>query len=210
MAYGHYYPSHKKRLHLFAQKGDTRASKYLQLATPVCSASGIDITFEEVLHTSNASATEDEGSVKDVLSGSNDLWVVAHGTDASTEDPTVMASIPHIPTRGRGPYKKKMPRTVTPDERDGVIEMVEAIGEAYRRAQIRGPEDPVYLYMKLPRYRHSTLSMVRFLQKNDDEFRPGAWFVKSKYVTVQNPTTFNKVIDRVEQQVNGFKWASWY
>lgn len=28
MAYGHHYPSHKKCLHLFAQKGDTRASKY--------------------------------------------------------------------------------------------------------------------------------------------------------------------------------------
>lgn len=53
IAYGHYYPSHTKRLHLFAQKGDKIASKYIQLATPVCSAYGIDVTFEEVSHTSH-------------------------------------------------------------------------------------------------------------------------------------------------------------
>ncbi len=50
IAYSFYYPSHKKRVHLFAQKGDKMASKYVQLATPVCSTYGIDVTFEEVSH----------------------------------------------------------------------------------------------------------------------------------------------------------------
>lgn len=50
IAYRFYYPSHKKRVHLFAQKEDKMASKYVQLATPVCSAYGIDVTFEEVSH----------------------------------------------------------------------------------------------------------------------------------------------------------------
>lgn len=58
VAYGYYHPSHQKRLHLFAQKGDTRASKQLQLAKQVCSAIRIDVTFEEVSYTSNIFATQ--------------------------------------------------------------------------------------------------------------------------------------------------------
>lgn len=45
-------------MHLFAQEGDKLAAKYLQLATPVCSANGIEVTFEEVTHEKYDVATE--------------------------------------------------------------------------------------------------------------------------------------------------------
>ncbi|CAM9207616.1 unnamed protein product, partial [Laminaria digitata] len=51
MAYGSHYPSRTKRLHLFAPiEGDTRASKYVELAESVCSTYGILVTFEEVVN----------------------------------------------------------------------------------------------------------------------------------------------------------------
>ena len=49
MSYGTNYPSHKKRLHLFAHKGDTRSSKYFEMATKIGMTCGIHVTFEEVL-----------------------------------------------------------------------------------------------------------------------------------------------------------------
>lgn len=58
ICYGYYYPSHTKRVHLFAQEGDKLASKYIQLATPVCSAYGINVTFEEVSREMYDVATE--------------------------------------------------------------------------------------------------------------------------------------------------------
>lgn len=48
LSYGSHYPSHKKRLHLFAHKGE-RASKYFEMATSVCSTLGIHVTFQETL-----------------------------------------------------------------------------------------------------------------------------------------------------------------
>lgn len=38
-----------KRLHFFAETGDMRAPKYVELATSVSSTCGIHITFEEVM-----------------------------------------------------------------------------------------------------------------------------------------------------------------
>lgn len=69
IAYGYYYPSHKKRLHLFAQKGDKRASKYIQLATPVCSAYGIEVTFEKVSHENYGVATEENTEASSTEAG---------------------------------------------------------------------------------------------------------------------------------------------
>lgn len=43
-----YYPTHKQRLNLFAQKGE-KASKYFKIASFVGAKSGIHVTFEEVL-----------------------------------------------------------------------------------------------------------------------------------------------------------------
>lgn len=48
ISYGEHYPSRRKRLHLFARSGDTKASKYVGLATLVCSKYGVHVTFEEV------------------------------------------------------------------------------------------------------------------------------------------------------------------
>ncbi|CAM9444640.1 unnamed protein product, partial [Ectocarpus fasciculatus] len=45
ISYGSHYPSHKKRLHLFAQKGEV-AAKHFELAASVCSTYGIHVTFE--------------------------------------------------------------------------------------------------------------------------------------------------------------------
>ncbi|CAN0345307.1 unnamed protein product, partial [Pylaiella littoralis] len=50
IAYGSHYPSRTKRLHLFGPiEGDTRASKYVELAESVCSTYGIHATFDEVM-----------------------------------------------------------------------------------------------------------------------------------------------------------------
>lgn len=49
LSYGTHHPSHIKRLHLFAHKGDTRARKYFEMATKVGRRHGVHVTFEEVL-----------------------------------------------------------------------------------------------------------------------------------------------------------------
>lgn len=56
VAYGSHYPSRGKRLHLFAPKGDTRASKYVELAESVCLTCEVRVTFEEVIHVAEAVA----------------------------------------------------------------------------------------------------------------------------------------------------------
>ena len=61
MAYGAHYPSHTKRLHLFAHRGE-RASKHVEMATKVCSTQDIHVTFKEVLPGSN-DLVVDEASI---------------------------------------------------------------------------------------------------------------------------------------------------
>lgn len=70
-------------------------------------------------------------------------------------------------------------RTTTKAEREGLQEMVIAIGEAFQRAKSRGSSDGVHHYMCLPSNR-SMLPLVRHLQKNDKDYRPGIWFTGSK------------------------------
>ena len=53
ISYGAHHPSHNKRLHLFAHKGDARAWKYFEMATRVCAPYDVQVTFEEVLPGSN-------------------------------------------------------------------------------------------------------------------------------------------------------------
>lgn len=169
LSYGSHYSSHIKRLHRFAHKGETSASKYFEMATKVCVTHGIRVPFEEV------------------FPGGNSMGVdVVHGTDVFFEAAAGAATIPLVWGQGRGSYKKKVPKTVTPYERDGVHELVEAIGKAYQRTKTRGSEDHINNYMSLSCYRNSTLSMVEFLQKNDKEFQPGSWFVESKYFDAKN------------------------
>lgn len=55
-SYGAFYPTHKKRLHLFAQKGE-EASKYFKIASFVGAKSGVHVTFEEVSPGDNKGAS---------------------------------------------------------------------------------------------------------------------------------------------------------
>lgn len=102
-AYGEYYPSHQKRLHLFAHEGE-KASKYFEMATKLCAKDGIRVTFEEV------------------VSGSKNLGVhVVDGTDVFGISFTAFVGATPD-TRGtggatRGPYKTKPP----PDEQQATF-----------------------------------------------------------------------------------------
>ncbi|CAN0441349.1 unnamed protein product, partial [Ectocarpus sp. 12 AP-2014] len=63
--------------------------------------------------------------------------------------PASDAAVSSVPKQGRGPYKKTQ-APPTQAERDGLQEMVDAIGAAFQRAKARGKEDKVYHYMDLP------------------------------------------------------------
>lgn len=76
MAYGEYYPLHKKRLHLFAHKGE-KGSKYFEMATKLGTKNGIRVTFEEVLPgTNNMEA--------DVVDGNDVFGISMTAVDCST------------------------------------------------------------------------------------------------------------------------------
>ena len=61
MAYGVYYPVHKKRLHLFAREGE-RALKYFEMATKLCVKKGIRVTFEQVVTSNDVGVNVVEGT----------------------------------------------------------------------------------------------------------------------------------------------------
>lgn len=88
--------------------------------------------------------------------------------------------------------------------------MVTAIGEAFQRAKARGSSDDVYHSMQLNRYRVSVLPLVRFLQKNDKDYHPGAWFAGSKWFKSTYALGFKNLVGLVQTQVDGFDWESWY
>lgn len=109
-------------------------------------------------------------------------------------------------------------KTITDEERDGLKKVVEAIKGAWQRAKgkqsakSKGDEvDPVYHYMSLPSYRNAKLPMVWTLQEIDTaKFILPDWFRRlrcSKRNTYEG--TFNKLVERAEAQVTGFKWLSW-
>lgn len=62
-------------------------------------------------------------------------------------------------------------------------------------------KDKVYHYMDLSSNLKSVLPIVRFLQKNDEDYHPGAWFAVSDYFTVRNQSTFKKLLVLVQTQV---------
>lgn len=97
----------------------------------------------------------------------------------------------------------------TQAERDGLQEMVDAIGAAFQRAKARGKEDKVYHYMDLPSNRRTMMPMVRTLQKKDEAFQPGTWFEKSLFFKIKNQSTFKGLIERAEAHDPTFKWESW-
>lgn len=79
ISYASHYPSHDKRVHLFGHKGDTRAWKFFEMATKVCSTYGVHVSFEEVIPGGNTlvadvvatSSSENEpcGTVGTLVSG---------------------------------------------------------------------------------------------------------------------------------------------
>lgn len=100
---------------------------------------------------------------------------------------------------------------MTQAERDGLKAMSTAIGEAFQRAEVRGPSDHVFNYMSLPRNRTTRLSLVRFFQKYDgDDYTPGAWFTSSKYFKAKSLLGFKNLVALVQVQVEDFEWESWY
>lgn len=111
---------------------------------------------------------------------------------------------------------------ITPEERDGLRELVEAIRGSWQRANERqsakkkgDKEDPVYHYMTQPSYRNAMLPMVWKLKKSDagkyeGKFEPGVWFAGlpcSRPKSYQ--LTFQKLVGRAETQDGGFQWLSW-
>lgn len=100
----------------------------------------------------------------------------------------------------------------TKAECDGVQELVQAIKEAWKRAkdkEERGEENTVYTKMDGDRLRSAGLALVRFLEKKDSEFKPGAWYKNSKFLTIINFDNFERKIQEVQKQVDGFIWVSW-
>lgn len=109
-------------------------------------------------------------------------------------------------------------KPIKDEERDGLKHLVQEIKGSWQRAKERqsakskgDKEDPVYHYMRLTSNRNAQLPMVWTLQEIDAaEFQRGDWFAGlrcSKKNTFQG--TFNKLVDRAERQVKGFKWLSW-
>lgn len=176
--------------------------KYFEMAAKVCTMHGVHVTFEEVLPGGNCLGVNVVHG-KDVFPGA-----AAGAIDAGPAAADATASR-NPPNPGVwGPYKKKAARTTTQAERDGLQEMVTAIGKAFQRAKARGSKYRVFHSMTLPTNKFSTLSMVRFLQKEDPaDYRPGVWFDGSKFAKIQNPSSFNKLMKLVEEQVDAFKWV---
>ena len=96
--------------------------------------------------------------------------------------------------------------------------LVQQIRGAWQRAKNRqstkckgDEEDPVYHFMRLPLYRNAMLPMVWKLQEVDAaDFQSGEWFAGKNYSkrgTFQG--TFNKLVERAEKQLEGFRWSSW-
>lgn len=103
---------------------------------------------------------------------------------------------------------------VTSDERDGVIEIAGAIGEAYQRARHRGKEDDIYKWMISTRIIGAPLPLVKGLMDDkkssfDSSFQPGVWYATSKFSGGRDPDRFKKLVQRVENQTDGFRWSSW-
>lgn len=116
ISYGIHYPSHTKRLHLFTQKGDTRASKYVEMARIVCSACDIRVTFEEVVPTTPATNVAHDTGV-----GGCSMKGLDNALQESASLRSVLGSgahggagkrvAPHGPSLGENNKKIKLPYT---------------------------------------------------------------------------------------------------
>lgn len=129
MSYGTNYPSHKKRLHLFAHTGDTRSSKYFEMATKIGMTYGIHVTFEEVLPGGNdLGANVVYGA--DVFSGAV-VGAEGSGVSMGVKRKEVDQSNP----RGNKNKGKKMQDTF--DERLGLMTEINNVYVAWARSYLK-------------------------------------------------------------------------
>lgn len=236
MAYGHYHPSHKKRLHLFAQKGDTRASKYLQLATPMCSANGIDVTFEEVWYTKYDGP--EPGEKREVVTGSNDLGRdVVDGTnifgismvavDSSTGDTQRRLKKKGSVHPEEAIVEKKLRLANTPaahvalTSRAGMVVLLEAIKAAHARARVKAKASgddaeknaSILQHMDATRFKDGHYGMVKYLQKRDEDFSPGEWYLESEFGKAPEKENKQKAFVALKDKLtknDKFVWKWWF
>lgn len=101
--------------------------------------------------------------------------------------------------------QQKLPK---PDEIDGMRELVEAIGQAYGRAEAEGGNKAILVYMNHDTNGKSMRPLVKHLVANDGEFKPGKWYEDSKYPKDSSNKPFKTVVEKVERG-SDVKWLSW-
>lgn len=110
------------------------------------------------------------------------------------------------------------PKQASPDECDGVRAVVAALRKAFAQAKLRNndakaagkQEDGVHEFMTQSRIFKSMLPVAFQLLKLDKEYKPGDWFTKHKvYGVGKYPKGFEELVQRVENQTDGFRWSSW-
>lgn len=93
---------------------------------------------------------------------------------------------------------------------EGLGMFVVAIGESYQRAETRGKDDRVYCQLLGTRKRAPGLSAVRLLEEEDSAGLKPTWYKNKSFSTTTNGETFRNFVKKVEGQVEGFTWSSWY
>lgn len=83
---------------------------------------------------------------------------------------------------------------------------MEAIGQAYERANAEGGNKAVLAYMK--KYGKAKRPLVKELVAKDDKFKPGAWYTESKFPKDSNDRPFKNLVEKVEAQTD-VRWLSW-
>lgn len=110
-------------------------------------------------------------------------------------------------------------KEVSQAERDGVTAIHQAIGDAFKRAKLdakASEKESLCKSMNGNLYVKAKLPLVKLLMggtpktfAGDPSFDPGQWYRDSKFNGWRNPSIFADLIERMENQVEGFEWASW-
>jgi len=109
-------------------------------------------------------------------------------------------------------------KLASPKECDGVKEVVAALRTRFAEAKRRNndakgsgkEEDDIHKFMTKKRIFKSMLPVAHQLLALDKEYKPGDWFTKHEVFGVGNyPKGFKELVERVENQIDGFKWSSW-
>ena len=108
------------------------------------------------------------------------------------------------------------PKQATLEECNGVREVVSELRDAFARAKknndTKAPgseEDDVYAFMTKSRIVKSKLPLAFQLLEHDKEYKP-EWLMKHKvFGAGKYPKGFEELVERVENQIDGFRWSSW-